>query len=364
MKAKPQKIIVSVSNDITNDQRVNRICKTLDEAGFEVLLIGRKLRQSIPLYDRPYKCKRLTLLFNKGFLFYAEFNIRLLFLLIFKKYTFLLSNDLDTLPANAMDSFFKRRKLFYDSHELFTEVPELNNRKLIKWIWAFLEKISLKRVYKAYTVCDSIARYYRVKYGVDFAIIRNLPFYDDNKVSFKSRENLIIYQGALNKDRGIELMIEAMQHIEGYELVIAGAGDIENQLRSISQELKLEGKVRFFGRLQIDILNQLTRTCKLGLSLERNTNLNYYYALPNKIFDYINAGVPVVCSNLPEMTAVVSQYKVGAIFDGETAVELAATINKLLENTKLLETYHENCHIASEKLNWENEKDRLKEIFL
>ncbi len=364
MKPNSKRIIVSVSNDIAHDRRVNRTCTTLTEAGFEVLLVGRKSKQSNSVNDRPYQCKRLRLLFKKGGLFYAELNIRLFLFLLFKRCNFLLANDLDTLPANALVSFLQNRKLYYDSHELFTEVPELNHRKLIKRIWAFLEKMSLKRVYRAYTVCDSIASFYGEKYGVAFATIRNLPNYDDKKVNFESRENRIIYQGALNKDRGVELMIKAMQHIEGFELAIAGAGDIEDHLRKLRQELKLENKVRFFGKLQVKELNQLTKTCKLGLSLERNTNLNYYYALPNKIFDYINAGVPVICSDLPEMAAVVKQYKVGEIFAGETEAQLATIITKLLENNELIQTYHANCHLCSEELSWENEKIRLNKLFL
>jgi glycosyltransferase involved in cell wall biosynthesis len=364
VKPKPQKILVSVSNDITHDQRVDRICSTLVEDGFDVLLVGRMLKQSTTINVRPYQCKRLKLWFNKGLWFYAELNIRLFFFLLFKKCHHLLANDLDTLPANALVSFFKRNKLFYDSHELFTEVPELNNRKLTKKVWSFFEKISLKRVYKAYTVCDSIANYYQEKYGVAFATIRNLPFHDDKQIGFDSRENRIIYQGALNKDRGIELMIEAMQYIDGHELVIAGNGDIEDYLYNMNQQLGLAKKVHFLGKLKYDQLKELTRTCKLGLSLERNTNLNYYYALPNKIFDYINAGVPVLCSNLPEMAAIVSHYKVGEVFDGDTAKQLAQTINKLLENSKLLQNYHENCKIASEELNWEKEKSKLKTLFL
>ncbi len=364
MKAKPVKIIVSVSNDISYDQRVNRVCATLVEAGFQVLLVGRKLRQSIPLDNRPYESKRLSLLVRKGFWFYAELNLRLFIFLIFKRFNFLLANDLDTLPANALTSLFRRRKLFYDSHELFTEVPELNNRRFVKSIWSFIEKLSLKRVFRAYTVCDSIATYYRNKYEIDFATIKNLPFYDYQKVAFNLRSNLIIYQGALNKDRGLELMIGAMQHIDHYELAIAGAGDIEEPLRSLIKELGLENKVHLHGKLQLEELTQLTRTCKLGLSLERNTNLNYYYALPNKIFDYINAGVPVLCSNLPEMTTVVKKHRVGEIFEGETAFDLAQTINKLLKDNRLLETYHQNCYIASKELNWDKEKEILKEIFL
>src|SRR6478735_10941986 len=119
----PKKIIVSVSNDLSTDQRVKKVCAYLHANGFEVVLLGRKLKNSLEITDRPYKTKRFNLWFNKGALFYANLNIRLFFYLLFHKSDWLLANDLDTLPAN----YYARGKrvLVYDTHEIFCEVPEL-----------------------------------------------------------------------------------------------------------------------------------------------------------------------------------------------------------------------------------------------
>ncbi|MCA1760901.1 MAG: hypothetical protein LC658_14130, partial [Bacteroidales bacterium] len=126
MKPKAKKrIIVSVTSDLVSDNRVHKTCTTLGEMGFEVLLVGRKLAGSQPLSPRNYQTKRIKLFFNKGPLFYACFNFRLFCLLLFSKCDLLLSNDLDTLPANFLASKLKNKPLVYDSHEFFTEVPEL-----------------------------------------------------------------------------------------------------------------------------------------------------------------------------------------------------------------------------------------------
>ncbi len=134
-----KRIIVSVTNDLTTDQRVAKVCDTLTKMGFSVLLIGRKLKNSENI-NRNYKIVRFRLLFNKGFLFYAEYNLRLFFKLLFLKKDVLLSNDLDTLLPNYLIHKIFKTKLVYDSHELFTEVPELTNRPFVQKFWLTIEK--------------------------------------------------------------------------------------------------------------------------------------------------------------------------------------------------------------------------------
>jgi len=169
-----RRIVVSVTNDLVTDQRVYKVCKSLQKLGFDILLIGRQLKNSPPI-ERPYKTYRMRLLFNKGFLFYAEYNLRLFFKLLFTKKDILLSNDLDTLLPNYIISKLQKKKLVYDSHELFTEVPELINRPRVQNIWIGIEKRILPNLKICYTVCQSIADYYDKKYGTNFKVIRNLP---------------------------------------------------------------------------------------------------------------------------------------------------------------------------------------------
>ncbi|MBR5982839.1 MAG: glycosyltransferase [Bacteroidales bacterium] len=356
------RIFVSVINDMTNDQRVNRICNTLCDMGFDVVVLCRKLKSSAELEPCKYKVKRFHLLFNKGFLFYASFNLRIFFYLLFHHCDLLLANDLDTLLGNALVSKLKRKKLYYDTHELFTELPELQDSGFKKKIWLWIERRCIHRPVATYTVCDSIANYYNDKYDLDMKVVRNLPISKEIQ-SYENRENILLYQGALNMGRGIELLIEMMKHFPDYKLYIAGKGYMDSDLKKLTANLNLTDRVVFTGNLRFDELHKLTSRAKIGFSVEQGESLNYKYALPNKLFDYIQAGTPVVCSDFPEMRAVVEEYAVGEIFAGHDAESLAALVKNMLDNDAKLIEYHDNCIEASKVLNWENEQKILYGIY-
>lgn len=315
---------------------------------------------------RLYKTKRLSLFFSKGPLFYAEFNIRLYLLLLFSKAEVLLANDLDTLPANYMSSKVKRLPLVYDSHEYFTEVPELVHRPQVKKTWEWLEQKLVPGLKYATTVCDSIAEIYFKKYGTPFQVVRNLPLATDHqpeKTEALKNEKIILYQGVVNIGRGLQQVIQAMHYIENAKLIIAGDGDIKTQLETFVKANNLENKIKFTGRLSIEELTKLTPTADLGLSVEEDFGLNYRYALPNKLFDYIQAQVPVLVSNLPEMAAVVSRYNVGAIAESLDPAVLAATITDALENADERKIWLENLPKAAAELTWEKEERIIQGIF-
>ena len=356
-----KRVIVSVTNDISTDQRVAKVCATLMQNNFEVLLIGRKLKSSIPL-KRAYKTKRFNLLFNTGFLFYAEYNFRLFCYLLFTKKDILLANDLDTLLPNYLISKLQNKKIVFDSHELFPEIPELVHRPKVKKVWLTLEKHILPKLKNNYTVCNSIAEFYKNKYQSNFTTIKNLPSKKEVKkgaFSFDTKgEKIILYQGALNVGRGIELMIETMEFLENHLLVLIGDGDIHQTLKDKVIAEALGNKVFFLGKISPKKLHKLTPLADLGLSLEEDLGLNYRFALPNKIFDYIQGEVPILVSNLPEMSKVISAYKVGEIVKNRTPEKLAKQIKEVLEKE-----YTKELKLAKTALIWEQQEEKLIAIF-
>ncbi|PHR69583.1 MAG: glycosyl transferase group 1 [Lutibacter sp.] len=356
-----KRIIISVTNDLVTDQRVFKVCNTLKELGYDILLIGRKLPNSLPL-ERPYKTYRMRLLFNKGFLFYAEYNTRLFFKLLFIKKDVLLANDLDTLTANYLISQFLNKKLIYDSHELFTEVPELLNRPSVQKVWLKIEKNILPKLKNCYTVCQSIADYYNDKYNTDFKIIRNLPeksTIKTTKFPFDLKgKKVILYQGALNIGRGIELIIDTMQYLEGCIFVIIGDGDISNKLKQQVIDLELKDTVKFLGKITPNELRSITPLADLGISTEEDLGLNYHFALPNKIFDYIQAEIPILVSHLPEMKQIINNYKVGEVVLDRNPKEMAIQIKGILKKSYLVD-----IQSAKKVLIWSQEKEKLKSIF-
>ncbi len=356
-----KRIILSVSNDLLIDQRVHKTANSLFEQGWDVLVLGRKYRNSPELSLRAYPTQRLHLIFRKGFLFYAELNIRFFLYLLFQSDTCLYANDLDTLPANFLVSRIRRFPIIYDSHEYFTEVPELVDRPAVKAIWERLEAAILPNLPFAMTVCDSIARVYSEKYRIPVYVIRNLPLAGDSASvpSYNPDSKVILYQGALNKGRGLEFLIDAMSHTSGLECWIVGDGDIRQALEQKVTSLNLTSKVKFWGRIPFQGLNDITAKAALGVSLEENLGLNYYYALPNKLFDYIRAGVPVLASDLPEISSVVNRYKVGWLVETRHPAELAQIIqDKMNEPEARIEISH-NCLKASPHLVWEVEIETL-----
>jgi glycosyltransferase involved in cell wall biosynthesis len=353
-----KKIVVSVSSDLSADQRVQKVCDTLVRNNFEVLLLGRKLSNSTRFSSNDYAAKRFKLWFNKGALFYANLNICLFFTLLFAKLDVLYVNDLDTLLANYLVSKIKGVPIIYDSHEYFTEVPELVKRPSVQRVWERIEGFIVPRLTYCLTVTPQISKIYSDKYGVSFKVMRNFPMYAEQQIPEK--ENVILYQGALNIGRGLEELIAAMPQVNA-ELWIAGSGDIEQKLKSTVKNLALENKVLFLGRLAPAELREYTLRAKLGVSLEHKMGLNYTFALPNKIFDYLHCETPILYADLIEVKRVLDSVEVGQELKSHASTLLANQLNEMLvsENYKL---WQQNCKKLSVRLNWQKEEKVLTRI--
>jgi len=366
MILKPKKIFVAVTNDISTDYRVHKICSYLVETGFEVLVYGRVLPNTIAV-NRAYKIIRKKHFFNTNFLFYAEYNIRLFFYVLFKKYNCIISNDLDTLPGCFFISKLKNIDLVFDSHELFSEGPELQGRKFVQNFWRKLEGFFLPKVKKSFTVSQSIADFYDKKYQNKMGVIRNIPPKNSTfllkNVHFPTHKQTILYQGVLNPGRGIKPMISALKYIENLDLVIIGYGKVEQELKEFVVDEKMSDRVHFLGRIDRDVLLNYTKLATLGMVLEEPLGLSFTFSLPNKLFDFIHAGIPIVAGNMPEISRIINQYKVGVIVDDYTPKKIAEKINELLADKTLLATIKKNQQETKEILCWETEAKKLETYF-
>ncbi len=369
--SKSIRAIVSVTNDLYTDQRVHKVCTFLQAQGYDVLLIGRKRKSSVELPERTYKTKRIKLLVENGPLFYAFFNLRLFFILLFKRADVLVANDLDTLLANYCAKKFKRSAtLVYDSHEYFTEVPELTSRPRVQRIWLHIERKIFPSLQKVYTVNQSIAQIYSHLYQKDVKVVRNisplwkpLELLDKKTLGIPENKSLIILQGAgINIDRGAEEAVEVMQYVDAV-LMIVGDGDVLPQLKKRVLELNLQEQVLFFGKQSYDRMMNYTHFADIGLTLDKPSNLNYKLSLPNKVFDYMHAGTAVVATDIKEVAHVVQTHKIGEIVPELTVELLAETLNNLLKDPERLSSYKQNCVNAAQQENWEKETEVLKEIY-
>ena len=365
------KAVVSVTNDLYTDQRVHKVCTFLVKQGYDVTLVGRKRKTSVALLPREYSTKRMKLLFETGAKFYAFFNLRLFFYLLFHKADVLVANDLDTLLANYMASKLKRKvKLVYDSHEYFTEVPELTSRPKVQKIWLKIERYIFPKLEHIYTVNSSIAEIYNQLYHKEIKVVRNIsPLWkSENLLSKKElgipeNKNLIILQGAgINIDRGAEEAVEAMQFVDAI-LMVVGSGDVIEDLKNRVKTLQLEDKVLFFGRKPYDTMMNYTFYASIGLTLDKPTNLNYKLSLPNKVFDYMHTSTAAVATNIKEVANVVKTNNIGEVLTEFTVEKLATTLQTLFEDKERLALYHKNCLFTSKKENWEKETEILALIY-
>ncbi len=360
-----KRIIITVTNDLELDQRMHKTALNLMDNGFDVLLIGRKISKSGAI-SRTYPTKRFRLCFQRGFLFYVAYNMRLFCWLLFHKWDAVLACDMDSLPGAWFAKRIRQKPLVFDSHELFSEVPELQHKPRVKKFWMRLEKYFLPKLNYAYTVSESIANYYQKMYGVKMDVIRNLPLRQASVETFKlkSEKPFILYQGTLNFGRGIEKMIDAIQLIPDYNLVIAGKGPLLKELQQRAEQLMAEKRVIFTGRLSFDELRSLTKLAMLGLSLEQDLGLNYRFALPNKLFDYWHAGIPAIVSDLPEMKAFMEKTQAGkTVSESIDAKNLAKQINRLLDDADTYDKMKKAAQKAASEYHWENESERQLEIF-
>jgi len=313
----------------------------------------------------------MRLLFDRGALFYAEYNLTLFFFLLTHRYDLVVSNDLDTLAgaccADRIRHPFSRAHHLHDCHEYFRGVPELVGRKTVTAVWKRIEDRIFPKLRAVVAVNKSVADLYTSEYGNPIGIVRNVPFrkslsgaMDKTQLGIREDQKVIIYQGAVNVDRGLEEAILAMKHLEtDAVLVIAGIGDIFDSLKTFVTSNGLDYRVRFTGQIPFQQLHSLTLAADLGLSIEKDVSVNYHFCLPNKFLDYIQANIPVLVSPFPEMKAIVEQYRIGEFIESHDPVSLAARMDSMLKDPAKLAGYRKNLFIAAEELCWENEEKKL-----
>ena len=337
---------------------------SLLKSGHNPLLVGRQFLYSEPI-RRPYSCFRLKILINSGPFFYACYNVQLFLYLLVKRVDVMLANDLDTLPAVYLVGRIRRKRIVYDSHEYFTEVPELVNRPRVQSIWRRIERRIFPHLKTVYTVNQSIANIYQELYRVKVGSFPNYPLIQKGEPAIGSLPEsfaghpVILYQGAVNVGRGLEEMIRAMVHLPEYRFLVVGGGDILDKLKGLVDTLKITDRVYFSGRVPFVDLAWYTRQAVLGISLEQDIGLNYHYSLPNKLFDYLHAGLPVLASDLPESGAIIRKVNCGVLVNRFDPQYLAETVRSMLNQPEQMELWHDNALKAAPNYTWENQELEL-----
>lgn len=354
-------ILFTVTTDLTYDQRMIRICSSLVQAGYKVTLVGRKMKNSIPLNEKSFKQKRINCLFEKGKLFYAEYNIRLFFFLLFKKMDCIGAIDLDTILPCYFISRIKKTKRVYDAHELFCEMKEIVTRPVIYKVWKKIEQFTVPKFRAGYTVNQFIAAEFKKMYGVDYGVIRNIALLRQLP-KVEKKEKFILYQGAVNEGRSFETLIPAMKEVD-CKLVICGDGNFLQQAQLLVKENNLQQKVIFKGKITPEELRTITSQSYIGVTLFENKGLSNYYSLANRFFDYLHAGIPQLCVDYPVYKEINEQQPVAALVNDISSVNIAFQLNNLLHNEVVYNKLQQNCISVRETLNWQAEEKKLFKFY-
>lgn len=375
-----------VYNFFVNDARVIREAKTLVESGYEVTVFAlhkEGLRQNEEMHG--FKVNRIHLRFGKlpqynmfQILKYLEFILRCYFRTRKKDISICHCHDLEALLVGYLITKSNKCKLIYDSHELWGDPQYIfftrpSYPKFIFSIQRKLEHFIMRRAHAIITVSDSIGDFIAKQNKIRKpCVIKNVPDLIKNRKSNKIKEKIgiiddkrkiVLYQGGLGRGRGLENLIVSMRWVDDAVLVMLGDGIINEELRDLAVKHKVENKVFFMSAVPPEELFSYTCLADIGVHPIENTCLNHYYCLPNKLFEYLMAELPVVVSDFPEMARIVKKYKVGEVFDPAKPQEISRAINSLLNDEDKYQECKLNIKKVNQIYNWENEKKKLLGIY-
>lgn len=378
--AAPQ-LVFAVTTDLSYDQRMQRICGSLAQAGYRITLIGWQRKSSVSLTPQLYAQHRLRGWFQHGKLFYLEYNLRLLWYLLGCRADVWACADLDAALPTWLRARLGGQPFAYDAHELFTEVPEVVTRPRVQRLWQWVENFIVPRAQLCYTVGPALARLFEQRHpSSTFAVVRNVPVTgpgverlglsregDEELRNTAHRAPTLLYQGALNVGRGLAELLDAMPLVPA-RLIICGEGDCSAALRAQAEQLGLlaSGQVEFKGYVLPADLRQLTAQATVGVMLLENIGLSYYYSLANKFFDYVQAGIPQLCIDFPEYRALNEQHEVAALVPDLAPATLAAALTRLLPGGQPGDYYQrlaENCRHARQEWSWQEEEKVLLSLY-
>ncbi len=404
-----KKVTMTVFNNFRNDTRVLREAKSLVELGLQVRIMaiystGQKEEEFIEgvrvsrVLLRPFHLRWISWWSKKRlWKYFVPRFLRLIFMPIHRYIMFqnferevferLLeddsdvyhSHDLNTLRLGAKISSKHGKSLIYDSHELYLDRNRARRAGPVKRIMIKrFERKLIRRCDKVITVNDSIADLLSKRYGINnVEVIMNTPpmqFFPPKNLGYDLREilkignekKIAIYVGSIQQNRGLENLLRSMKFLDNVHLVLMGYGDKEvlGNLESIASEEGLSGRYSLFGPVPSELVPLYTSSADIGVAPILNSCLSYYLCSPNKIFEYMHAGIPVVASDFPELRKVVIGQEIGDVFDPDEPRDIGRSIAKIIENEDLMQKYRLNSISSSRKYNWGEQSKKLQSMYI
>lgn len=367
-----------VTNPCTNDARVLKEAKSLAENGYDVT-IHAIAKNGIANFEKKdgFQIKRLNRVFKaNSILGKLEFTIRSVPLLVKQNADIYHAHDCSTLLECYIASRIKRSKLVYDSHELY--IRNYGNKSFGEKIYSLIEKRLIKKANKIITVNEFIARKLQDRYNLstEIVVLMNAPVFEKNEKNYhnnnlpndiiatnkKAGKKIIIYQGVMQKGRGLSTLIQSMKYLENYFLLMVGDGQLRDSLEYLVKEKRLKN-IYFTGMVNHSLLFEYTRMADLGVILFENNSLNNYYASPNKLFEYIHCNIPILAPNYPFIRSIIEKYKVGVLIDNIEPDQVASAIHNIFSEENVYLEMRSNTELAKKDLNWQIEEKKLLDLY-
>lgn len=375
---KSEKNIVHIlMTDYSIDSRVRNETVSLSTDGYNVTvycLISKNISND-EIRENVF-IKRFGVIGNKIFTFLTSYLLMFIYSLN-KQIDSVHAHDVNALPIAYLISLVKRVPLIYDSHELWSQSHHSISSKFVLSTVAYMEHFFAKRAKSIITVSDSIKNYLEQYFDVNnVTVVRNIPSYTHvgnynlfrEEFNISDNTKICLYQGLISESRGVGLIVEAALSIckvnNNVVFFFLGDGPYLEELKKLVVSNSLSDKIKILGKIDQNELLKYTMSADIGIHAISNTCLNHNYCLPNKVFEYIHSGVVLLVTDLVELKTFVQENEIGLTFMDNNVKSLEMSLIKLLNDEELFNKFKINSIELSKKLTWDNEYQKLREIYL
>ncbi|WP_312954173.1 glycosyltransferase family 4 protein [Pseudomonas songnenensis] len=391
-----------VWNEFRNDARVLKEAETLAAAGHHVIVhalhspgvtlerevissgveVVRVARSPFSRLSRPVTGGTAAALVNSGRIGRMSpvaqalriaargwTHLALLWLMVRLRADVVHAHDVNTLPTAWLAARLSRARLVYDAHEISTSREGYSSfRKLV----GLVENALMPRADGTITTTEARAKFFARAYGIARPLVlQNRPREQRPQASERIRHELglneswpiVLYQGGVQQGRGLERLARVAAQVPGAYFVFIGGGRLDASLRQIAQELRLEDRVRFIPTVALADLPSYTASADIGVQPIENTCLNHYTTDSNKLFEYVQAGLPVIASDLPEIRRIVRQYDLGLLVPAGDSETLAVALRRMVGDAQLRAHHAARARAAAPALSWEVQEHLLVELY-
>jgi glycosyltransferase involved in cell wall biosynthesis len=365
-------VVFAMTGDVGRNSRALRQLRALQGAGYRVKVLSLGADDPAPLREEGFQVQSLAIPTGRGIRFFAGVHRHFRAAALRLPAHIYHASDLYVLGAMHAAARRHGAALVYDARELYAHVSATTGRPWVSWGWQQVEGRFIRHAHLVLTVSDSIADHLARQYRIPPPLV----LYNTPPLQAVARTSLlrdwlgitpgmvlVLHQGQLRAQRGCERLVAAMPSVERAVLVFLGDGPLRPTLEQQARQLQVQDRVRFLDPVSPDALLPVTASADIGVTLLEDTCLNHRYALPNKLFEYLMAGLPVLASDLPELRRVVTGYGVGCVVDPQDAQALATALQAIVDDAGARSQWSRNIPAALHAYGWEQTAPRFIERY-